>query len=82
MDIVQCIQERVDKLVRDKYASDECPPIYTVSVLYEGATEHKLILTIQHCEMCFSSVIFPRPEMKFGYEPLEYEIIQLYNQTM
>jgi hypothetical protein len=92
IDIIKCIQEQVDKIVKEKYKNDSCPPIFTVSVLYkeddnlqtkvQRDKDHKIILTIQHCGSAFSKVIFPQTYNVYGYEPLEEIMKHMYNRTM
>jgi hypothetical protein len=82
MYLVEVLQEKINEIAKEKYKSDECPPKYTVSILYENKTTHKIMLTVQHLGQSFSTILFPQPEMKYGYESLEWEIEQMYNQTM
>ncbi|QWU14322.1 hypothetical protein SAMN04487895_101625 [Paenibacillus sophorae] len=88
MDIFECVQTQVDKIVNEKYKDNEEPPIFTVSLLYEKEetggkdVDHKIILTIQHCGLAFSKVIFPQTKHRFGYESLEEEMKYMYNKTM
>ena len=38
-DIIDCIQDRVDKIIETEYASDDCLPIAIVSVLWKNNNE-------------------------------------------
>jgi hypothetical protein len=82
LDIVEIIQQQVDLIAKEKYKDDPCPPVFQVSILYEDSNTHKLIMTITHLGNSFSTILFPQPKMKFGYESIEWEMTQLYNQTM
>ncbi|KAA9007303.1 hypothetical protein F4V43_02110 [Paenibacillus spiritus] len=88
MDIIQCIQEKVDKIFDEIYSINECQPAFTISLLFEGAgdnkhdMEHKIVLTVEHNDFAFSKVIFPNVKNTYGYESLEEEMRYLYNRTM
>ncbi|GAA4879317.1 hypothetical protein GCM10023310_69330 [Paenibacillus vulneris] len=88
MNLVQILQKKVNKITKETYKSDECSPIFTVSLLYEKAEhnkedkDHKIILTVQHLGSAFSKVIFPQTKNVYGYESLEEEMKYLYNRTM
>jgi len=87
MNIVDYIQEVVDRIVKEKYKDDTCMPQFIVSVLqeidYSGKiNNHKLLLTVIHNGISNTRVIFPILSYNYGYENLEKEIEWLYNSTM
>jgi hypothetical protein len=91
MDIIEIIQKKVDKLTKQNYAGDECPPQFIVSLFYNNREEdvdsdsdheHKIIMTVLHSGYAFSKVIFPITKYIYGYESLEDEMKYMYNRTM
>lgn len=80
--MIETIQEKVNQIWEQQYKDEDCPPKYTVSILYETADIHKIILTIEHHYNCFSKILFPQSGKIYGYESLEWEMKNLYNQTM
>ena len=81
-DIIDCIQERVDILVKDNYATDPCYPVFKVSILWENEDTQKIILNCTHLGRTFSRVLFPVKENFWGYDELGEMVTYLYNQTM
>ncbi|WP_181349455.1 hypothetical protein [Thalassobacillus sp. CUG 92003] len=81
MNVIDLIQTEVDRITSEKYKRDECPPVFTVSVLYEMNT-HKIVLTARHLGTTVSEPLFPNFEMKYGYDSIESEMESLYNRTM
>ena len=81
-DIIDCIQERVNILVKKQYESDSCYPIYIVSVLWENDDIQKIILNCTHLGSSFLRILFPNKEKYWGYDGLGDMIKDLYNQTM
>lgn len=82
-DIIDCIQNEIDNVVKQLYSSDKkCPPIYKVSVLYQNMDEQKIILNCTHLGRTFSRVLFPRKNCYWEYENLRHVVEDLYNQTM
>ena len=83
MNIIELIQKEVNAIAKTKFANDECPPEFIVSVLFErDMNEQKPILTIKHLGSSFSRILFPQSDSLYGYEELEKEVVSLYNQTM
>lgn len=81
MDIVNILQKEVDRLTKEEYGNDECPPEFIVSVMYDGSP-HKILLTVRHLGQSFTDVLFPNEDYKYGYESLSKEMEYLYNRTM
>ncbi len=80
-DIVKIIQEAVDKINNDHWNTDECKPIFIVSILYNKKSQ-SILLTCQHMGESFSRIIFPKEDCYEGYDSLFKEMRNLYNQTM
>lgn len=81
-DIIDCIQEKVNKLALNLYEDDKCYPVFKVSVLWKNQTTQEVILNCTHLGRTFSRVLFPREECFFEYDSLGDVIVGLYNQTM
>jgi len=81
-DIIDCIQEKVDRIAEIQYENDECKPIFNVSVLWEEGDEQSIVLTCTHLGRSFSRVLFPEYRCFYGYDSLESVVKGLYNQTM
>lgn len=85
MNIIEIIQNRVNELNNIHWSTDECKPIFIVSILYDydkNKEEQYIILTVQHLGSTFSNIIFPKKENHYGYDSLLSEMTNLYNQTM
>lgn len=84
IDIIDVLQEYVDKVATEYWESDtSCPPKFWVSLLNEflnDEQEHKIILTIDHGYK-FSKVMFPQKE-RYGYRTIFSDMKLLYNKTM
>lgn len=78
--IIDCVQEEVDRICDNKWEIDQCKPKFLVSLNSEYTD--KLILTITHMGQSFSETLFPRLDMPYGYESVEYMMRQMYNRTM
>ena len=82
-DIIDCIQDRVDILVKDKYSWDtQCYPEFKVSVLWANEDNQQIILTYTHLSRSVSRVLFPVKDNYYGYDFLEEVVENLFNQTM
>lgn len=79
--VIDCTQEEVDKICEDVYYNDDCKPVFLVSLNSEGDCD-KLILTVTHLYQSFSETLFPRKDMPYGYETVEYMMKNMYNRTM
>lgn len=82
-DIIDCIQDRVDILVKDKYSWDtQCYPEFKVSVLWANEDNQQIILTCTHLSRSVSRVLFPVKDNYYGYDFLGEVVEDLFNQTM
>lgn len=83
IDIIDVLQEYVDKVAAEYWESDTiCPPKFWVSLQNESPKiPHKIILTIDHnCKL--SMVIFPQQDKGYSYDSLFSDMELLYNKTM
>lgn len=85
--IREILQNEVNRLVEKYWESDPCKPIFTVSLLYDKNVRNKemkqyIVLTCQHLNNSFSSIIYPIDENFYGYESLLSAMNDLYAQTM
>lgn len=87
MDIITRIQEIVDGIAKKQYKTDECPPVFIVSLVqrYDDngkINKHEIGLTIQHLGQAYTRTLFPLVHQHYGYPDLEEEMKYLYNNTM
>lgn len=78
INIIDCIQEQVDKIAKIKWKEDiESPPKFIVSELREAP---KIMLTIEHNGYYHTTTLFPNGD--YGCNSIAYIMEQLYNSTM
>ena len=82
MDIISVIDEVVRKLEKDNWKEDECPPEFWVSLNNEDMNNQSIMITINHLGYKFTEKLFPRKDMRYGYDSLMSQMINLYNKTM
>lgn len=82
MDIISIIDEVVQKLTKDHWEEDECPPEFWVSLSNEDMNNQSIMITINHLGYKFTEKLFPRKDTNFGYDSLLNQMINMYNQTM
>lgn len=82
IDIVNLIEEKVQKLAANRWANDDCPPEFWVSLNNEDINNQCIMITIHHCGYKFSEKLFPRKNTEYGYESVVNQMISMYNQTM
>lgn len=80
--ILEMMQNSLDKMVKEYYKNDECEPVFNLSVMNYGLNA-KIVLSVEHRGLKFSEVVFPheRIECNNGFNLYE-EMISLYNRTM
>ena len=81
-DIVSIIDEVVQKLTKDIWEDDECPPEFWVSLNNEDMKDQSIMITINHMDYKFTEKLFPRKDTYFGYDSLLDQMRNMYNQTM
>lgn len=82
MDIISVIDEVVQKLAKDNWKDDECPPEFWVSLNNEDMKDQSIMITINHLGYKFTEKLFPKKDTHFGYDSLLNQMINMYNQTM
>lgn len=83
LSIVDLIDKQIQKMVKKEFMEDtQSPPEYWVSLNNEDMNNQKLMITINHCGIKFTEVLFPRKDTEYGYESVLNQIINMYNQTM
>ena len=87
MELFTIIQSKVDKLAKEIYKTDSCPPEFIVSNYQvennEGKiVDHKIMLTVRHNGISHSRVLFPKVRNNYGYDDIKEEMKWLYNSTM
>ncbi|HLI46868.1 MAG TPA: hypothetical protein VKU94_06730 [Geobacterales bacterium] len=87
MDLLNALQEKIDEIAKEQYKNDNCPPIFTVSLIQRYGdngkiNQHEIGLTIQHMGQAYTRTLFPQVNKHYGYPNLEKEMKDLYNNTM
>lgn len=81
--IIEIIDREIQKIAKDRFADDKvCPPEFWVSLNNEDMKNQKIMITVNHCGVKFTECIFPRDDAFFGYNSVEDQMINMYNQTM
>ena len=82
MDIVNILDEVVQKLAKDHWRDDTCPPEFWVSLNNEDTNNQLIMITINHLGSKFTEKLFPRKDTQYGYDSILSQMIYMYNQTM
>lgn len=82
MDIIDVIDEVVQKLAEESWREDECPPEFWVSLNNEDMNNQSIMITINHLGYKFTEKLFPRKDARYGYGGLREQMMNMYNQTM
>ena len=82
LNIVNILEEEVQKLVKEHWRFDDCPPEFWVSLNNEDMDNQTILITINHLGSKFTERLFPRRDTEYGYESLLNQMISMYNQTM
>jgi len=87
MDLLTALQENVDEMAKEEYKTDECPPVFIVSLIQRYGengkiNQHEIGLTIKHCGQTYTRTLFPQVNQHYGYPDLKEEMKDLYNNTM
>jgi len=83
-DIIDCIQNKVNEIAKTRWENCYKNDLkFWISRCFsEDYKEDHLILTINHCNICFSRILYPRPKDFYELDTLEEIMESLYNQTM
>lgn len=82
LNIVNILEEEVQKLVKEYWKNDDCPPEFWVSLNNEDMNNQTILITINHLGSKFTERLFPRRNTEYGYETVLNQMINMYNQTM
>ena len=82
LNIVNILEEEVQKLVKEHWKNDDCPPEFWVSLNNEDMDNQTILITINHLGNKFTERLFPRRNTEYGYESVLNQMIDMYNQTM
>ena len=82
LNIVNILEEEVQKLVKEHWKNDDCPPEFWVSLNNEDMDNQTILITINHLGNKFTERLFPRRNTEYGYETVLNQMINMYNQTM
>ena len=82
LNIVNILEEEVQKLVKEHWKNDDCPPEFWVSLNNEDMDNQTILITINHLGSKFTERLFPRRNTEYGYETVLNQMINMYNQTM
>lgn len=82
IDIVSIIEEEVERLAKEHWKNDSCPPEFWVSLNNEDMNNQSIMITINHLGSKFTERLFPRKDTQYGYESVLNQMVNMYNQTM
>ena len=82
LDVIGCLEDRVQKTVEEHWANDSCPPEFWVSLNNEDMNNQSIMITINHLGRKFTERLFPRKDTEYGYDSMLDQMINMYNQTM
>lgn len=82
LDIVNILEEEVQKLAQENWEEDGCPPEFWVSLNNEDMNNQSIMITINHLGCKFTERLFPRKDTQWGYDSVLNQMINMYNQTM
>lgn len=83
LSIVDLIDKQIQKMAKKEFEKDtQSRPEYWVSISNEDMNNQKLMITINHCGIKFTEILFPRKGTEYGYESVLNQMINMYNQTM
>lgn len=82
LNVIRIIEEYVQKIAKDHWYNDECPPEFWVSLNNEDMNDQSIMITINHLGLKFTEKLFPRKDTEYGYNSISDQMISMYNQTM
>ena len=82
LNIVSILEEEVQKLTKEHWKNDDCPPEFWVSLNNEDMDNQTILITINHLGSKFTERLFPRRNTEYGYETVLNQMINMYNKTM
>lgn len=82
MDIINIIEEYVQKIAKEYWNTDNCPPKFWVSLNNDDMNNQKIMITVYHLGSKFTETLFPRSNTEYGYDSVLNQMISMYNRTM
>ena len=82
LDIIRILEEHIQKLAKNHWNDDECPPEFWVSLNNEDINNQSIMITVNHLGLKFTEKLFPRRDTEYGYGSILDQMISIYNQTM
>ena len=82
INIVDILEEHIEKLTKEHWEGDSCQPEFWVSLNNEDMNNQSIMITINHLGLKFTEKLFPRQDTEYGYESVLNQMINMYNQTM
>ena len=80
-DIIDVLEKYVQKLAKQHWQNDDCPPKFWVSLDNENMNNQSIMITINHGYK-FTEKLFPRNNTQYGYGSILDQMISMYNRTM
>ena len=80
-DIIDVLEKYVQKLAKQHWQNDDCPPKFWVSLDNENMNNQSIMITINHGYK-FTEKLFPRNNTQYGYDSILSQMISMYNRTM
>ena len=80
-DIIDVLEKYVQKLAKQHWQNDDCPPKFWVSLYNENLSDQSIMITISH-GFKFTEKLFPRNDSHYGYDAILDQMVSMYNRTM
>jgi hypothetical protein len=82
LSVVRVLETHVQQFADKEWNTDTCKPEFIVSLSNEDMDSQVILITIDHNSIKFTEKLFPRKGTEYGYDSLENQMINMYNQTM
>ncbi len=80
--IIDILDSAVQTLAKARWANDDCPPEFWVSLDNDDMDNQVIMISINHLGSKFTEKLFPRPNTLYGYNSIFDQMVSLYNRTM
>lgn len=80
-DIIDVLEKYVQKLAKQHWQNDDCPPKFWVSLDNDNMNNQSIMITINHGYK-FTEKLFPRNNTQYGYGSILDQMVSMYNRTM
>ena len=81
-DIIYVLTKHIQRITKDKWKSDPCPPKFDIFLDNSILEQQKIIITVEHLGGKFAEILFPRSDALWGYDSIENLMVSMYNKTM